>query len=263
MEQKKLVLIGPVGYGKSTTGCTLLRKRDAFTKGSDINRITLQFQAHNGNGLHVIDCPGIADPSNDTIFQKNFLDNKEHLFRILPIDAFILVIKFDKDQSIGFNLAAQEYFRYFGRVGIKSLLILCIQGNQKKIYSETEFRRIFFNTDGYKFLVGKNNKEAIPFCLWDNFSSAYYDMQQNELLSEVAKLQKIDRIKLEFFVDLVENDIGRINELNLRDEKINELKKKDNEKNKLEQKAPVDKFSSLSPRNRYNYSHKIFTDLFK
>jgi hypothetical protein len=191
-----------------------------------MNRITETFEAHDGNGLHVVDCPGLADPTNPDNIPDIILDNKKHFFNILPIHAFILIIKFDVDQSKGFYLAAQEYFRYFGRSGIKSLLILCIQGNKKRIYSDSDFRKIFFKTDGYKFLVGKNNDIAIPFCLWDNLNSAYYYMQQNELLNEVAKLEKIDRNKLEFFCDMLENDISRITELKLEDEKINELNKK-------------------------------------
>ena len=60
MDNKKIVLLGPVGYGKSTTGCTLTENRFAFTTGEDINRVSLVLQIRTGrNGLVVIDCPGI------------------------------------------------------------------------------------------------------------------------------------------------------------------------------------------------------------
>jgi hypothetical protein len=156
MESKKIFLFGPIGYGKSTTGCTLLRKRNGFTSGSDIQRVTGVLRSQVGtNGILVIDSPGVGDASDDTVFQEQFLKNKNYLLNILPIDAFILIIKFDENQSRGFFLAAQQYFRYFGRMGIKSLMILCIQGNPKRIYSNEDFRKIFLTTDGYKFLLEK------------------------------------------------------------------------------------------------------------
>ena len=68
MEQKTLLLIGPTGAGKSTTGCTLLRDPYAFTKGADMNRVTLGFESHYGNGLHVIDCPWQTWILNHSIF---------------------------------------------------------------------------------------------------------------------------------------------------------------------------------------------------
>ncbi len=43
----------------------------------------------------VIDCPGVT--SDDTVFQDQFLKNKNYLLNIQPLDAFVLIIKFDED----------------------------------------------------------------------------------------------------------------------------------------------------------------------
>jgi hypothetical protein len=224
MESKKLFLIGPIGYGKSTTGCTLLRKRNAFTSGSDMQRVTGVLRSHLGtNGWLVIDSPGVGDASDDTVFQEQFLKNEKYLLSILPIDAFVLIIKFDEDQSRGFFLAAQQYFRYFGRLGIKSLIILCIQGNQKRIYSDEDFRKIFLNTDGYKFLLEKNHGIEIPYCLWDNFNFAYYNDQEKEFLNKLNTLQKIDETRFQYMCDMLINDINRINELKPSDPQIRKI----------------------------------------
>jgi hypothetical protein len=227
MESKIIFLIGPIGYGKSTTGCTLLRKRNAFTSGSDIQRVTGVLRSQVGtNGMLVIDSPGVGDASDDTVFQEQFLKNKNYLLNILPIDAFILIIKFDENQSGGFFLAAQQYFRYFGRMGIKSLMILCIQGNPKRIYSNEDFRKIFLTTDGYKFLLEKNDGIEIPYCLWDNFNSAYYNDQEEEFRNKLNNLQKIDQIRFQYICDMLENDISRIKESQQKDEIIRKLNAK-------------------------------------
>ena len=60
MNGKKVVLIGPVGYGKSSTGCTLAGERYAFGIGRDVNRVSLEIEIEEGkNGITVVDCPGI------------------------------------------------------------------------------------------------------------------------------------------------------------------------------------------------------------
>jgi hypothetical protein len=60
MNGKKIILIGPVGYGKSSTGCTLIDERYAFGTGKNINRVSLEIEIEKGkNGITVVDCPGI------------------------------------------------------------------------------------------------------------------------------------------------------------------------------------------------------------
>ena len=72
---------------------------------------------------------------------------------MLPLDAFVLVIKFDQKESKGFFGAAKQFVRYFGRIGIKSLMIICIQANDALILSTDEFREVLLRTDGYTYLV--------------------------------------------------------------------------------------------------------------
>ena len=58
---KKVVLIGPVGYGKSSTGNTLLKDPNAFSRGRSMNRVSVDIKHKTGlNGLTVVDCPGIC-----------------------------------------------------------------------------------------------------------------------------------------------------------------------------------------------------------
>jgi hypothetical protein len=60
MNGKKIILLGPVGYGKSSTGCTLTGERYAFGIGKNINRVSLEIEIETGkNGITVVDCPGI------------------------------------------------------------------------------------------------------------------------------------------------------------------------------------------------------------
>jgi len=136
--RKKFVIVGPMGYGKSTTGNKLCGD-DVFTIGSDVTRITtsIQYQETSAN-LTIVDCPGFGDPVDETIFYVEFLKRKEYFLELVPIDAFILVIKFDQNISSSFLDAAKQYVQVFGTAGIKSLMILCIQGSEKRRYSKGE-----------------------------------------------------------------------------------------------------------------------------
>ena len=60
MNGKKIVLIGPVGYGNSSSCCTLIGDRYAFGIRRDENRVSLEIEIEAGkNGITVVDCPGI------------------------------------------------------------------------------------------------------------------------------------------------------------------------------------------------------------
>ena len=60
MEGKSIVLIGPIGHGKSSTGNTLTKSL-SFAYSSDLERVTRDVRIRTGsNNLTVVDCPGIA-----------------------------------------------------------------------------------------------------------------------------------------------------------------------------------------------------------
>ena len=153
---------------------------------------------------------GVGDATDDTIFQTEFLKSKPDLLALLPFDAFVLVIKFDKNESKGFYLAAKQFVQFFGRLGVSSLIIICIQANEKKIFSFNQFRDILLNSDGFKFLVEKNAGVAVPFCLWDNLKPS--TNQEEKFLDCLKQLKPFNKIYFEYACDMLQNDISRIEE---------------------------------------------------
>ena len=146
---------------------------------------------------------GIGDPVDDTIFPKKILEQKSDLAKLLPIDAFALVVKFDRDQCPSFNITAKQFCDLFGTESIKSLIIICIQGNNKRIYSDTEFRSIFYETEAYKYLLLKNRDTRIPYCLWDNLRP--YDGQETKLLDCLTNLEPFTDTKFNYMCNMLEN----------------------------------------------------------
>ena len=72
----------------------------------------------------LVDCPGFGDPANEIFFLTKFSERKTDFLQLTPIDAFVLVIKFDQDKSSSFLDAAKQFFEAFGTKGLKSLMIL-------------------------------------------------------------------------------------------------------------------------------------------
>ena len=70
---------------------------------------------------------GVGDATDDTIFQTEFLKSKAKLLSLLPLDAFVLVTKFDKEESKGFYPAAKQFVQFFGRLGIQVVIIGIIE----------------------------------------------------------------------------------------------------------------------------------------
>ena len=120
--RKKLVLIGQVGNGKSSTGNTLCGE-EIFTVGNDINRVTTEIEKGYCTDYTLVDCPGFGDPANETFFLTKFLELKTNFLQLTPldsfilVDAFILVIKFDQDKSSSFLDASQQFIKAFGTKG--------------------------------------------------------------------------------------------------------------------------------------------------
>ncbi len=183
--KKKLVLIGQVGNGKSSTGNKLCDE-EVFSIGNDINRVTTQIDKAYCTDYIIFDCPGFGDPENETFFLTTFLKRKTEFLQLTPIDAFILVIKFDTDKSSSFLDAVQQFMNAFGITGLKSLMILCIQSNDKLIYGKDKFENIILNSDGYLHLLEKNENKNVPYCLWDNLKE--YKNQKNCFIENLNKL---------------------------------------------------------------------------
>ena len=217
-----LVLVGPMGHGKSSTGNTLLR-RNCFTLGDDSKRITrkIQIEEDNNNNYLIIDCPGFGDIGDKNIFHNEFIKNQNRITTLLcdsPIKAFIFVIKFNLNKSDAFLEAAEEFFKLFGSLGIRSVILLCIQVNEKRISSKTEFEDILINSDGYKFFSNKINKD-IPWCLWDNEKNRYPN-QKNEFRQCLDMCTPYDNSSLNMSFDLINIDME-----NLRNNNINNAPK--------------------------------------
>ncbi len=158
IDKNTIVLLGAMGNGKSTTGNNLLGG-NMFTSGNDSVSVTKSISLMtSGNftfltetslmtsgDLTVVDCPGFGDPSNETIFFRSFLNKKEQLLNAAPIDAFVLVTKIDGDESGAFLQTAEHFVKSFGKPALKSLIILCIQGNPARRYSDSEFEKNFIS----------------------------------------------------------------------------------------------------------------------
>ena len=129
---------------------------------------------------------------------------KNDLKEVIPISAFALVIKFDADRCLNFFVAAKQIVRLLGRETLKSLIIVCIQGNERRIYSETEFENILYSSDGYKHLLDKNFNVPIPYCLWDNFKP--YLNQEEKLISGLNRLELFTMVKFNYMICILENN---------------------------------------------------------
>lgn len=126
----------------------------------------------------VTDCSGYGE-SNIFNQNLNFLTPGTALENICPIDGIVLVLKFDRDNCFSFLNTARQVVSAFDQEGLKSLMLLCIQGNEEIRFANDEFKRILLESNGYKYLVEQNNGSPIPFCLWDNFKPSNQRQMEN------------------------------------------------------------------------------------
>lgn len=205
-KEKSLVLIGPMGHGKSTTGNNLCGA-NCFTTGEDVTSVTQEIKFKTIKNLTVVDCPGFGDAQNENLFLKKFLEKKEEMLDACPIDAFVLVIKFDGRESRPFLPTAQQFVKCFGSVAITSLIILCIQSNRWKKYTDNEFEYIIKNSDGYRYLKNKNAWIPVQYCLWENIGREYAN--QREKFEQCQKrVQPFTYTKMRSAIDMIEEKLG-------------------------------------------------------
>ncbi len=136
---KRLLLIGPPGSGKNTTGNNLL-ERNFFTTGDQLDRVTTEGKIRSHpNGLMIGDFPGFGSDMHDDVLLNSFLEKRNELEERLPIDALVLVIKFDSDACPGFKKAAEQSRKIFGTSTTQSMMLLCVQGNPHTRYADDDF----------------------------------------------------------------------------------------------------------------------------
>ena len=172
----------------------------------------------NEDGLVIVDCPGFGD--DDTIFEKSLLENKNMLLQEAPIDGFVLVIKFDKDKCRSFYNVAEHFYKSFGAEGIKSVMLLCIQGNEAMIYENDEFKEILFRSDGYVYLKEKNAGADVQYCLWDNFSE--YPRQKIKFQECLNNLQPYTELHFRMAFNMIENKMVSYQEKKDLEKRLND-----------------------------------------
>ena len=213
---RRLIIIGQHGMGKSSLG-NLLLNENVFTVGAQMSSVTKKLDSGKSNKYEVIDCPGFGDLTDEYIFFKQYLERRAELIEFAPINAIVLVVKFDEKESVGFGAAVKNFYSAFGHDGLQSVMLVCIQG--KLNLDEKEFKQCLFDSDGYKFLKEKKGGE-IPYCLWDNLNPKRYSSQQEDFDSCLYFLKTFD-----------EQAIADSFQLIIKQMEIMELKKKIKKKN--------------------------------
>lgn len=66
-------------------------------------------------------------------------------------------------------------------------------------YSDSDFQRILYANEGYKYLLQRNNGTHIHYLLWDNFTP--YDDQYDTLVSKIDKAEFYNSDRMEFLLD--------------------------------------------------------------
>lgn len=206
---KTILIIGAFGHGKSSTGNKLL-ERDVFNVGKSRNIITKDVSIETSEKYSVVDCPGFGELEEKKLFFLTFPRHKTALENICPIDGIVLVLKFDKDNCFSFSNTARQFMSAFDQEGLKSLMLLCIQGNEEIRFGNDKFREILLESSGYKYLVEQNNGAPIPFCLWDNFRP--YQRQMENFEECLTRLLRFEKINMSYSFKLMSKEL-RILEL--------------------------------------------------
>jgi hypothetical protein len=144
---------------------------------------------------------------NDEVFERQFLDQRIKLRAICPIDALVLVLKFDIDRCDGFKQAAEQFIKLFGFPSLQSLVILCIQSSAESHYSDKQFDKMLRAQCYYKYLKENNDNSDIPYCLWNNISP--YPNQNNNLLNCLEYCKQITSLDMDYIFNFIQNDLNK------------------------------------------------------
>lgn len=207
-ESLKLLVIGPMGHGKSSTGNKIL-KGNYFTKGKSVGRVTESVQMAEANGIKIVDCPGFGD--KDIVFHDSYKTMKAELERMCPFNAIVMMIKFNNRESLQFLRAAEDFIKFFGGPAIECLVIACIQTGEIK-YSDAAFQTILYNNEGYRLLLGRNNNTHLHYLLWDNKEP--YSNQHDTMISKINQALFFDRQMMKYLYDHIESDLVNNNNRN-------------------------------------------------
>ena len=170
-----------------------------------------------------MDCPGFENLTKKKLFYKNFIEHRTALENVGSIDAIVLVVMFDKDNCSNFLNTAQQFVSVFHQEAIKSLMLLCIQGNEEHIFATNKFRSIILESKGYKYLVEQNNELPIPICLWDNKNP--YQGQTEKFDECLERLTAFKQINMVYTFELISKELkisDLEDQLSLKGNKIKE-----------------------------------------
>jgi hypothetical protein len=129
------------------------------------------------------------------------------LREICPIDALVLVLKFEIDQCDGFRKAAGQFTKLFGTQSLNSLVILCIQSSSEHHYSDRDFDKMLKEQFYYKYLKEKNGNTDIPYCLWNNIHP--YPNQDNNLLKCLENRKQITSDDMGYIFYFISNELDK------------------------------------------------------
>lgn len=208
---KKIMLVGKCGQGKSQTGNKFINKIE-FSVDDAFVGVTQRFKIHgeNNHGITIIDTPGFNDTANDNLFEDAFIDSaaNSNLLRMGAIDTIMLVVKLRPKAVFSFLEESKIFVKYFGKLAIPSLLILCIQEGEN-ILSADDLRDLVESSDGYKYLKIKNNNCDIPYCRWNNLGDFRDFLEQDQIVNLKKALSKVKKPfcqdYLEYSFQLIKN----------------------------------------------------------